>query len=102
MKATRDLIVVSIILFVMNITLAYFGKISIWDFIMYTSVIAYCDFLVAIYVQYRFGTAEVMGKMVDDVGDLLKKLSRKKGKKKRAKQALALIEEAKQEMQENV
>jgi|GEM_PF-5941413 len=102
MKQYRDLGIVSVLLFTLNLILAYFGKISIYDFIMYLTVIAYCDFVVAIYVQYRFGTAEVMGKMVDDVGDLLKKLSKKKGKKKRAKQALALIEEAKQEMKDNV
>jgi len=97
----NDLIIVSSVVFGINLLMILIGKTSWYDFLFYLSIIAYCDFIVALYVQYRFETAKVMGKMVDSVEDLLKKMSKKKGKKRKAKQALALIEEAKEEVKEN-
>jgi uncharacterized membrane protein YuzA (DUF378 family) len=91
----RDLVIVSAIVFGLNLTMAILGKISIWDFLMYTSIIGYCDFVVALYVQFRFETTKKMVKMVDSVEDLIKKLAKKKGKKRLAKALKKEIEEAK-------
>jgi hypothetical protein len=91
----NDLIVVTIAFVALNALMWFLGKYSIWDFLFYTSVIAYCDFVVAIYVQFRFATAEKMGKMVESVEDLIKKLSKKKGKKRLAKALKKAIEEDK-------
>jgi uncharacterized membrane protein len=102
MEKWRDLIIGTATLVAINAVLIAIGKATIADFLFYLSIIAYCDFIVAIYVQHRFETAKTMGKMVDSVEDLLKKMSRKKGKKRQAKRALAIIEEAKEEVKENV
>jgi len=81
----KDLLIVSGLVFSLNVAMVIGHKISLWDFLMYTSIIGYCDFVVALYVQYRFETTKKMVKMVSSVEDLIKKLSRKKGKKRLAK-----------------
>jgi len=91
----KDLALASTMFMVINIGMILMGKTTWYDFIFYTTIIAFCDFVVAIYVQIRFETVETMGKMADSVEDLLKKLSKKKGKKRLAKALKKEIEKAK-------